>query len=341
MRHALMTLSLLLMAQGSALADDGGMPDVGPPPETDTSCVMQKLPECQQALSSCEQDQTALLDYVRQQCPMFKDKTNDQILHDAKTPKPPPPPPVVHHRDPGKSKDDGDKDKGRKPKVVPPAPKTATVIRMERFKAHDGCPAGGLLLSTAVGDKVTDSKVLCDGKDGAPGKTGPQGPQGPQGLPGKDGSSGRPGKNGDTRVQFGLGMRTSVIHSSGRPNGYSAAPEAQLELWLAPTVEFVGGVAWAPDGDRNMVVTSQLRYRALNNRVGIGVGLQYQAWNLEGNKALWQSVMGLASVQFVLVDVKHFNVSADAGLLLGLDGYDQEAQFAEGATAGLTATATF
>ena len=198
-----------------------------------------------------------------------------------------------------------------------------------RFTSDPACPAGGVrstnwtdLNGNGVLDKgeAQGDVVLCDGKAG---------------------SAGRPGANGDTRVQFGFGLRASGIWSKDRPIGISAAPEAQLELWLAPTVEFVAGVAWAPDGDRNMVVTGQLRHRALNKRLGLGFGVQYQAWNLEGNKALWQSVMGMGSVQVVLVDSKWVDISVDAGLLLGLDGYDAAAQFAVGATGGFTASLKF
>lgn len=205
----------------------------------------------------------------------------------------------------------------------------ARASKPERFASNSACPAGGTrttLWSDLNGngkmeknEKAGDS-VVCDGKAG---------------------SAGRPGANGDTRVQFGFGLRASAIWSKDRPIGISAAPEAQLELWLAPTVEFVAGVAWAPDGDRNMVVTGQLRHRALNKRLGLGLGIQYQAWNLEGNKALWQSVMGMASAQLVLVDSKWVDISVDAGLLLGLDGYDADAQFASGGTGGFTASLKF
>jgi len=136
-------------------------------------------------------------------------------------------------------------------------------------------------------------------------------------------------------------MRASAIWSKGRPTGYSAAPEASLELWLAPTVEFVSGLAWAPDGDRNMVVTGQLRYRGLGKRIGIGGGIQYQAWNLEGNKALWQSVLAMGDLQLVLVESKHVDISFEAGLLVGLDGYDADAQFAIGGTGQVSAALKF
>ncbi|WKZ29614.1 MAG: hypothetical protein QY323_02685 [Patescibacteria group bacterium] len=200
-----------------------------------------------------------------------------------------------------------------------------------RFSSHADCPAGGSRSTNWTDlngngildldkDEVIGDVVVCDGKPG---------------------SAGRPGLNGDTRVQFGLGLRASAIWSENRPVGASAAPEAQLELWLAPTVEFVLGIAWAPGGDRNMVVTGQLRHRALNKRLGLGFGIQYQGWNLEGNKALWQSVLGMGSAQLVLVDSKWIDVSVDAGLLVGLDGYDDEAQFAAGFTGGFNGSLKF
>ncbi len=215
-------------------------------------------------------------------------------------------------------------DKGDPGEPGKPGASGASVLtKSERFAPNSECSNGGTR-TTMWTDLDHDGKrekgeldagYVCDGKSG---------------------SAGRPGANGNTRVQFGLGMRTSAILSKDRPLGYSVAPEAQLELWLAPTVEFVTGIAWAPDGDRNMVVTGQLRRRALGKRLGLGIGVQYQAWNLEGNKALWQSVMGMGSVQAVLIDGKWVDVSVDAGLLLGVDGYDDEAQFAGGVTGGLT-----
>lgn len=340
MRHSLIVSAFVLLAQGTALADPTVI-TVPPPLEPAGSCQVE-YPKCQaalgerqQALDSCNKMTDDLVVYVKEQCPAFSDMTKDEILDHAKT-KAPPPKKVVKVVD-----------NGHKPKSPPPAPKPTLVIKMERFDAHDGCPAGGLLLSTTLGDKVLDTKVVCDGKDGAQGPQGLQGikgdtgAQGKQGLPGKPGNSGRPGRDGDTRVEFGLGLRTSAIWSKGRPTGYSAAPEASLELWLAPTVEFVSGIAWAPDGDRNMVVTGQVRYRGLNKRIGIGLGIQYQAWNLEGNKALWQSVLGMGSVQAVLIESKHIDVSLEAGLLVGLDGYDAAAQFAIGGTGQVSAALKF
>lgn len=199
----------------------------------------------------------------------------------------------------------------------------------ERFDSDPACPAGGTRSTHWTdfngnglldGGEASGDAVLCDGKSG---------------------NSGRPGRNGATRVQFGLGLRASAIWSNDRPVGYSAAPEAQLELWLSPVVEFVTGIAWAPEGDRNMVVTAQVRRRALNKRVGIGLGVQYQAWNLEGNKALWQTVTVAVCGQLVLVEGDWVDVSADACLLGGLDGYDEDAQAAGGGSTGLNASLKF
>ena len=63
--------------------------------------------------------------------------------------------------------------------------------------------------------------------------------------------------------------------------------------------------------------------------------MQYQAWNLEGNKALWQTVTAALCGQLVLVEGKWIDVSADACALGGLDGYDEEAQAAFGVTGSL------
>ncbi len=202
------------------------------------------------------------------------------------------------------------------------------VTKSTRFTSHADCPAGGTRSTNWTDlngngildldkDEAAGDVIVCDGRPG---------------------SAGRPGANGNTRVQVGFGMRSSAIWSQDRPLGVSAAPEAELELWLSPTVEFVLGIAWAPTGDRNMVITSQLRHRALNKSLGLGGGVQYQGWNLMGNKALWQSVLAMGSIQYVAVDGKWVDLSIDAGLLVGLDGYDAEAQFAIGATGGITAS---
>jgi hypothetical protein len=338
MRHAMMIVTaIVLLAQGTALADvttgttEAVLPDIPPPPAEDKTCEVTKLPECQQALTSCQKDQETLLNYVKDQCPSFKDMTAGDILDHAKTGTPIKKVPVK------KPKTHVVVVTGRNPNPTPIVPKPTKFIRMERFTHLAGCPAGGLQFTTAVDDKVQDTKFVCDGSQGPKGDS----IVGPRGLPGKDGSSARPGKDGDTRVQFGLGMRSSAIWSKGRPTGASAAPEASLELWLAPTVEFVAGVAWAPQGDRNMVISSQVRYRALGKRLGIGVGIQYQAWNLVGNQALWQSVLGMGSAQLVLLETKHVDVSAEAGLLIGIDGYDTDAQFAIGGTGQITAALKF
>lgn len=321
MRHVIIAALLLLtLGQGVALAD--GTPFVIPPPPADI-CQIQAPSDCRKDLDSCQGTLEGLVTYVQKQCPVHL--TKEQIIERVRTPV---------KKGPPKKADGGHKPKS--PSVA--VPKSSLVIKMERFKARKGCSGGGLLFSTSLDGKVTDTAFVCDG---AKGEKGDRGPKGERGEPGKPGDSGRPGLNGNTRVQFGLGGRTSAIWSKGRPTGYSLAPETALELWLAPTVEFVSGLAWAPGGDRNMVVTGQLRYRGLGKRIGLGFGIQYQAWNLEGNKALWQSVLGMAALQLVLLDTKHVDISAEAGLLLGLDGYDTAAQFAFGGTFQLSAALKF
>jgi len=331
---------LLLMAavQGTALAD--GMEIPGPPP-TGGSCQLE-VTECREALSSCQKDQELLLDYARQQCPAFEGKTNDQILEEARKGAPPAKP-----AKPTKPRRGG----GKATVTKPPKPKApAATIGMERFTSHDGCPAGGLLLTTRSGDKVLDTAFVCDGRDGAPGKPGErgakgekgdQGPQGPQGLPGKSGTNGRPGEDGNTRIQVGLGFRHSSVISKGRPTGYSASPELQVEYWLSPTWEFQVGMAWAWQDDRNMVVTGELCRRGLDSMFGFCAGGQYQAWNLEGNLALWHSGLGTASVKFVPVDSKYLDVSFEAGPMVGFDGYDEDMQFAYGWTANAVISGKF
>lgn len=336
MRHMIIVVTaIVLMNQGIALAQpvtspaDPAMPDVPPPPAEDKTCELTKLPECQQALTSCQKDQETLLNYVKDQCPAFKDMTSGEILENARTGTPAKIVPPKRHAPRAKVVVTH--------KVTPPAsPTSVRTFRMDRFASHDGCPAGGLLLTATQSDKVIDTKFVCDGRDGKDGQDGRNGKDG------KDGSSARPGKDGmSTRVQFGLGLRTSAIWSKGRPVGSSAAPEAALELWLAPTVEFVAGVAWAPQGDRNMVISSQLRFRGLGNRLGLGLGVQYQAWNLVGNKAIWQSVLGMGTAQLVLLETTHVDISAEAGLLIGIDGYDHAAQFAIGGTGQVSAALKF
>jgi len=335
MWHKIMTVSLFLAAvQGAALADKMEIPS---PPPTAAGGTCPLLTECQASLESCQQDVDTLLpalakcertdiDTIKKKYDIGGGTTVKVVKRTPKTPrkphkpKTPPKAPEVKEGpkgDPGAKGDQGDRGSDG----------LSSLLRVALEPKGTNCPNGGQHLmsglDTSRDRKLQDEEVdtdvyICNGADG------------------KSGSAGRPGKNGNTRVQFGLGMRTSAIWSADRPVGISAAPEAQLELWLAPTAEFVAGVAWAPEGDRNMVITSQLRWRALNKRVGLGLGVQYQAWNLQGNKALWQTVAGLASVQYVVIDSKYVDVSLDAGLLVGSDGYDSDAQAAVGGTGGLT-----
>lgn len=333
MRHMIMTVSLFLASvQGAALADPMKVPA---PPPTGGTCELQ-VSECQQALASCQKDQELLLNYAREQCPAFEGKTNDQILEEARVGKTPVKP--------------------RKPRTgggtvrKPKPPKPQLTIVMERFTSHVDCPAGGLALTNQLGDKVIDTKVVCDGRDGAPGapgkpgergSKGDTGAQGPQGTPGKSGSNGRPGDDGNTRIQVGLGMRHSAVISEGRPTGYSVAPELQVEYWLSPTWEFQVGLAWAWGDDRNMVVTSQLCRRGLDSMFGFCLGGQYQAWNLEGNLALWHSGLAVASIKFVPVESKYVDIALEAGPMVGFDGYDDDMQLGYGWTGGLTISGKF
>lgn len=345
MRHMMMILSLLLVAQGSALAD--GMPDVPPPPEmpAGASCPAptdsKEYKELQTALTSSEDDVKALLENG---CDKAKVQDICAKHPDWAACKPPAPKPTttatrkVVKRPPAKHPDAPKKPNADAPpsyvdfdKIVVPGRVGAHCVRLTKWTDRNRN------LKHDDGETVQVDQI-CDGRDG---KNGLNGRDGKNGHDGRDGSSGRPGRDGDTRVEFGLGMRTSAIWSKGRPTGYSAAPEASLELWLAPTVEFVSGVAWAPDGDRNMVVTGQIRYRALGKRLGIGLGVQYQAWNLLGNQALWQSVMGLGGLQLVLVETSHVDISFEAGFLSGLDGYDTDAQLAIGGTGQVSAALKF
>lgn len=335
MRHMIKTvysLMFLVVVQGVALADD--MPVPGPPP-TGGTCEVQ-VADCQQALGSCQKDQELLLDYVRQQCPAFQGQNNEQILDGARTGKTP-----VKPKRPRTGSGTV-----RKPK---PSKSQSTIV-MERFTSHADCPAGGLALTNRHGDKVLDTKVVCDGRDGASGKAGARGAkgdkgdagaQGPQGLPGKSGSNGRPGDDGNTRIQVGLGMRHSAVISEGRPTGYSVAPELQVEYWLSPTWEFQVGMAWAWGDDRNMVVTGELCRRGLDSMFGLCFGGQYQAWNLEGNLALWHSGLGLAALKFVPVDSKYLDVAFEAGPMVGFDGYDEQMQAAYGWTTNAAISGKF
>ena len=323
MRHTIMTVSLLILAsvQGTALADKFPVP---PPPPVGGSCQLQ-VTECNEALASCQKDKEDLWTYAQAKCPALQGTSMDDALKEAR--KPP--------TKPRKPRTGGGS--GHKPKP----PKPQLTIGMERFTSHVDCPAGGLLLTTRTGDKVHDTKVVCDGRDGAPGAPGAkgdkgdkgdQGIQGPRGLPGESGSNGRPGVDGNTRIQVGLGFRHSAVISKDRPTGYSAAPELQVEYWLSKTWEFQVGMAWAWGEDRNMVVTSELCRRGLGAKLGFCFGGQYQAWNLEGNLALWHSGLGTASLKYVPVESKYVDVSFEAGPLVGFDGYDDDMQFAWGWT---------
>src|SRR5688572_3850453 len=231
MRHMITTacsLVLLVAVQGAALADD--MPIPGPPPTAGGTCEV-KFNECDAALKSCEQDKTDLWAYAQAQCPALRDTSLDEAL-------------VEYRKPPAKPrKPRGGNGGGRKPVKPKPDPKPQTTIGMERFTSHADCPAGGLALTTRTGDKVIDTKVVCDGRDGAPGKPGERGAkgdkgdaglQGPQGLPGKDGERGR---DGYSRIQVETGVRVASIFSAGRPNGYSVAPELGIKYWLSQTVE--------------------------------------------------------------------------------------------------------
>lgn len=324
MRHMMTTacsLVLLVAVQGAALADP--MPIPGPPP-TGGTCQVQ-VDECQQARTSCEKDQTLLLDYVREQCPAFEGKSNDQILEEARVGKTP--------AKPAKPRTGGGH--GRKPVKPKPTPKPQTTIGMERFASHADCPAGGLALTTRNGDKVIDTKVVCDGRDGAPGKPGERGAkgdkgdaglQGPKGLPGTDGERGR---DGYSRIQLEFGTRFTSVFSAGRPTGWSVAPEIGMKYWLSPTVEFDLGAAWAPGRDRNMVVTGQVCRRGIGSRIGFCLGGQYIGWNLEGGLALWHTGLATAAVKFVPIETRHVDLSFEAGGGLGFDGYDTDMQFAK------------
>lgn len=335
MRHEIAIVSLLILAavQGTALADGFPVPE---PPPSGGSCRL-KVAECEQAVASCEEDKRLLWDYAQAQCPALRDTTLDQALGEARKP---PPAKVVTQRKRTGNGNGG----GRKPvKPKPPSPpeKPGVTIGMERFTSHAGCPSGGLLLTTREGAKVLDTKVVCDGRDGAPGAKGDKGDRGekgdrgPQGLPGKPGSSGRPGRDGNTLVQIGAGMRVATIVTADRPSGVSVAPEVELELWLSPTTEFTLGASWAPEGDRNMVITGQVCKRGLKKRLGICFGGQYHGWNLEGGLALWHSGLATVAVKAVPIETKYFDVNLEVGAGAGFDGYDDQMQLAGGVTGGI------
>lgn len=90
-----------------------------------------------------------------------------------------------------------------------------------------------------------------------------------------------------------------------------------------------------------MVVTGELCRRGLNSSFGFCIGGQYQAWNLEGNKALWESGFALAGAKWVPVDSQYADVFVEAAPLVGFDGYDSERQFAFGWTTMLGASGKF
>ena len=192
----------------------------------------------------------------------------------------------------------------------------------ERFESDPACPAGGS--RTTPYTDLNGNGALDAGEENGPASIT---------CDGKSGSSGRPGQDGsNTTIQVGLGVRATSVFTADRPNGYSIAPELQVDYWLAPTVSLSTGVAWAWTEDRGMAVTVQLCKRGLNNRLGLCGGLQYQAWNLVGLEALWHSGLGVVSGKFVPIDTEHVDVSLEAGVGGGFDGYDEEMQPAFGAT---------
>lgn len=332
MRHMMMTVcSLVLLAavQGTALADEMKIP---PPPPVTTGGSCPLLTECQESLASCQQDVETLLpivakcegtdvDTVRKKYGISGETTVTVVKRPPAKPrkpgkpsKPKTPPKVVE----GKP--------GPQGPVGPQGPKgdtgASSTIEVALEPPGKRCPAGGQRLAIASGADIYDVYV-CNGKDGA------------------SGSNGRPGEDGNTRIQVGLGFRHSAVFSKGRPTGYSAAPSLQVEYWLSPTWEFQVDLAWAWGKDRNMVVTSELCRRGLDSMFGFCVGGQYQAWNLEGNLALWHSGLGTASVKFVPVDSKYVDLSFEAGPLVGFDGYDEDMQFAWGWTGAAVLSGKF
>ncbi|MEK7545656.1 MAG: hypothetical protein AAB554_01095 [Patescibacteria group bacterium] len=338
MRHMIKTacsLMFLVAVQGVALADD--MPIPGPPPATGGSCP--PLTECQESLASCQEDVGTLLatdcggaeaDKIRKKYGVTPDTTVKVVKRKPKklrkpvTPKTPPKAseakpgpqgPIGPQGPAGPKGDDGTRG----------ADGRSASIKVAVEASGKNCPAGGShLMVDENGDGETDTDVyVCNG--GA----------------GKSGSNGRPGHDGNTRIQVGLGFRHSAVISKGRPTGYSAAPELQVEYWLSPTWEFQVGMAWAWGEDRNMVVTSELCRRGLDSMFGFCLGGQYQAWNLEGNLALWHSGLGTASLKFVPVDSKYVDLSFEAGPLVGFDGYDDDMQFAYGWTGTATLSGKF
>ncbi len=220
-------------------------------------------------------------------------------------------------------------------KPVKPVKKTAPP------KAEKAPPPAKPVKTTPKVDPPAPVVKVVPGPQGPKGDKGDRGPQGLQGPPGKEGSSGRPGKDGNTRIQVGIGARGASIFTPGRPMGASFSPELQLDYWLSPTVEFDLGVAWAFGGDRNMVVTAELCRRGLNSKFGFCFGGQYQAWNLEGNLARWQSGLGTLAIKFVPIETAHVDLSIELGAGLGFDGYDKSMQFAAGVTGGTSLSVKF
>lgn len=347
MRHMTMTVcSLMLLAavQGTALADDMG--EI-PPPPTGGSC-QAKVDECQNALTSCQEDVNDLLPIVATCKGWTLDETKKRLEEGTltttepakpkkpakpKRPKTPKNPPQAVKGDPGPAGPQG-----------PEGPQGP--------KGDDGDDGLNMVFDFVEDPKASlclrgGYRIIAGLDRDRNGKLDPQEVErtsechGMNGRDGKDGRSGRPGRDGNTLIQVGVGARAASIVSAGRPPGWSVAPELQLELWLSPTVEFTLGTAWAAGGDRNMVVTGQLCRRALNKRFGFCAGGQYHGWNLEGNLALWQSVLGIVSVKIVPIETRYVDVSFEAGAGAGGDGYDDEMQFAYGFTAQGTVTLKF
>ncbi len=350
--------SCLLFLAGQGLASADPVRPADPPAAAPNSCTFD-LATCQAANATCQQDEKMILDYAIAQCPEFKGLTPDALKDHARKnddlkPKAPPPKKDDHdagHK-PTKDKDHGD---GHKPKSEPKPP-AVKVTHQIVWRDHEPlapgkvCTNGGYVLPIGFdlngNGKLDDSEIkdrlpLCKGDKGDKGDPGPQGQRGLPGLPGKNGGEGRPGIDGNTKIQVGLGFRAASIYTDNRPYGLSMAPELQVDYWLSGTVELSFGLSWAWNRDRNVVATAQLFHRGLDSRLGYGLGVQYQAWNLEGNQALWQSGLGIVGLKYVIVDSSNFDFSLQAGVGLGFDGYDSNMQFAAGATGQGTVTFKF